>query len=185
MSSKAKNLAIVAGLVAFFGWWALDLILAEPPVAPAAESSEPGPWMGPDGSPLEDAATNPSAPSPPAVADPATSSVLGSASSPSLGSTAMSPRFQRRSYAVSLHELQGLSPDAAPGTKLELWVAWDPPITKGPRLQKLLTDVVLEKVVPGAVPEAPVTAILSIRHSDTADLMWADRYGSLSAVVVP
>ncbi len=84
-----------------------------------------------------------------------------------------------------MHELQGLSPNTVPGTKLELWVSWEPPLTKGPRLQKLLTDVVLEKVVPGVTPEAPITAILSIRHADTGDMMWADRYGSLSAVVIP
>lgn len=156
------------------------VILSEPAVAPASEPSEPGPWMGPDGVPLEEAPITPTG-SP----APTTASTIGSAASSTTLGTSFSPRLKRRSYAVALHELQGLSPDTVPGAKLELWVSWEPPITKGPRLQKLLTDVLLEKVVPGVTPEAPATAILSIRHADTGDMMWADRYGSLSAVVIP
>jgi hypothetical protein len=41
----------------------------------------------------------------------------------------------RRAYAVAVPELKGLPPEAIPGTRLELWVAWDPPVTKQPRVQ--------------------------------------------------
>lgn len=97
--------------------------------------------------------------------------------------TASVPDDGRRSYAIGLHDLAGLPPDAAPGARLELWVTWEPPVTREPRLQKLISDVLLERTIPGTVPEAPVTVLLSVPQDRVSDLIYADGYGKLSVVV--
>ena len=86
------------------------------------------------------------------------------------------------SYAVPLSELPGLSPEASPGTRLELWVAWEPPLTRKPQVRRLLGNVVLDGIVPPVTPQGPMTALLLVREDQTADLVYGDRYGSLSAV---
>jgi hypothetical protein len=91
----------------------------------------------------------------------------------------------RRSYAISLPELDGLPRDAAPGTRLELWVTWEPPITKAPRIQRLLRDVRLERILAAPVPEAPPTAILSVRVRGLPELLYGDKFGALSVAVPP
>jgi hypothetical protein len=88
-----------------------------------------------------------------------------------------------KSYAVDLSDLQGLSPDTAPGTHMDLWVAWEPPITRGPKIQRLLHGVTLEKMIPPVVPDGPVTALLSVRASQIPRLLYGDRYGALSATI--
>jgi hypothetical protein len=82
-------------------------------------------------------------------------------------------------------DLQGLPPNAAAGTVLELWVAWEPPIVDAPRYQKLLPEVILEKVIPGLTPEAPATALLQVKTKELADLLYADRFGELSVAALP
>ena len=94
-------------------------------------------------------------------------------------------RSNLRSYALALPELRGLSPDTRPGARLELWVSWGPPITARPRLERLTRGVVLERIVPPLTPGAPDTALLLVPEREIADLLWADRYGSLSATRVP
>jgi hypothetical protein len=91
----------------------------------------------------------------------------------------------RRGYALAVPELKGLPGGAAPGTRLELWVAWDPPVTKEPRVQRLLKDVILDEIIPPVVPEAPATAILSVPAKSVPDLLYGDRYGALSATMLP
>ena len=91
----------------------------------------------------------------------------------------------RRGYALAVPELKGLPGGAAPGTRLELWVAWDPPVTKEPRVQRLLKDVILDEIIPPIVPEAPATAILSVPAKSVPDLLYGDRYGALSATMLP
>jgi hypothetical protein len=103
------------------------------------------------------------------------------AQSPGVAATTLNVR--RSSYALIESDVTGLPPDAAPGTHLELWVSWGPPVTNKPKLQLLLRDVLLEKIIPGFTPEAPSTILLSIRSKDIADMLWADRFGSLSVVV--
>jgi hypothetical protein len=90
----------------------------------------------------------------------------------------------RRGYALAVPELNGLSEDAAPGTRLELWVAWDPPVTKESRVQRLLADVILEEIIAPVLPEAPATAVLSVPEKRVPDLLWGDRYGSLSVTML-
>jgi hypothetical protein len=102
---------------------------------------------------------------------------------PGTGGTTLPPEAARSSYALLQNDLSGLPPDASPGTRLELWVAWDPPVTKNAKLQLLLRDVMLERIIPGVTSEAPSTVLLSIRSKDIADMLWADRYGALSVVV--
>ena len=93
------------------------------------------------------------------------------------------PVVGRKTYAIPVPELAGLSSSAVPGTRLELWVAWDPPLTKSPKIQRLLRDVMLEKIVPPIVPEAPATAILSVPDRAVPDLLYGDKYGSLSVTM--
>jgi len=117
------------------------------------------------------------APSPTAPGDP-------SASSPEQSDDAtIEPG--RRAYAIAVPELKGLPGSASAGTRLELWVAWDPPVTKEPRVQRLLREVVLAEIIPPVVPEAPATAILSIPTSGVPDLLYGDRYGALSTTILP
>lgn len=56
-------------------------------------------------------------------------------------------------------------------------------MTRGPRLQKLIGDVVLERIIPGTVPEAPVTVLLSVPEGRVGDLIYADRFGRLSVIL--
>ncbi len=88
-----------------------------------------------------------------------------------------------RSYAVALEELEGLPPDAAPGTELDLWVMWEPPITGTPKVQLLVEDVVLEKIVPAITPNGPDAAVLLLPHKKTRDLLYGDQYGALSVTL--
>lgn len=90
-----------------------------------------------------------------------------------------------RSYAISAPKVAGLSVDTPPGTKMELWVAWEPPVTKEPRVQRLVDEVVLEKIVPPSVPEAPPTAVLLIASKSVDEVIYGDIWGRLSAVVLP
>lgn len=114
--------------------------------------------------------------------DPATPLPAASPSVP-VDAAAAAADAGRRSYAIGLQDLPGLPPDAVPGTRLELWVTWEPPVTREPRLQKLIADVVLERTIPGSVPEAPVTVLLSIPADRSGDLIYADGYGRLSVVL--
>ena len=87
-------------------------------------------------------------------------------------------------YALSLLDLAGLSPDAAAGTELEIWVAWEPPVTKQPKIQRLVDGVRLDRIVPPVTPDGSPVAILRMDRRSIGKLIWGDRYGSLSAVVV-
>lgn len=88
-----------------------------------------------------------------------------------------------RTYALPVSELAGLPPDAEPGTELELWVAWDPPVTKEPRVQRLLRRVLLQAVLAPPSRELPAVALIAIRARDTAELIYGDRYGTLSVTL--
>jgi hypothetical protein len=90
-----------------------------------------------------------------------------------------------RSYALELPELRGLAPGAPAGARLELWVTWSTPMRKRPRLERVTGHAVLERVVPPLIPGAPDTALLLVPESEIPDLLLADRYGSLSATLVP
>lgn len=84
-------------------------------------------------------------------------------------------------YAISVSELSGLSVDVVPGTALDLWVTWDPPVTERPQVQRLLRGVMLQRLIPPVTPDGPSVALLSVRERSVARLIYGDRYGSLTA----
>jgi hypothetical protein len=90
-----------------------------------------------------------------------------------------------RSYALEITALDGLPPNASPGTALEIWVTWEPPVTRSIRVQKLIPRVYVQKIIPNIVPEGPATAMLRIPKDDVADVLYGDRFGRLSAIVLP
>lgn len=158
MTSKHKRLAYTAGGFAFVlvvGW---NLISSSPGVVSYAPPTS---------------ATLASSPSPSLTPTPV--AVLRSGATSAAGEV---------DYAIAAAELSGLSPDTPPGTLLDLWVAWDPPITDEPQVQRLLRGVRLSRLVPPATPEGPEVALLSIRPSQVSDLIWGDRYGSLSVTTI-
>ncbi len=116
----------------------------------------------------------------------ASPSVLSAAPSPSTSSGAPSAPISgadTRVYAVALPELAGLPADAAPGTRLELWVTWEPPVTKQPRVQRLATGVTLDRMVPPVTPDGSPAALLRIPRREIPSVLYGDRYGAVSAVV--
>jgi hypothetical protein len=155
---------MVGGAVLLVGFAGVNTLVPPPPPPAAASSSAP-----PDLATSHPAAA-PGAASPRGVEHGA-------------APEAAPPDATRRSYAVGLHDLAGFPPDAAPGARLELWVTWEPPLTEEPRLQKLIGDVVLERTIPGSVPEAPVTVLLSVPAERVGDLIYADGFGRLSVAL--
>lgn len=103
-----------------------------------------------------------------------------SAPSPAISDDRSAPT---RVYAVALPDLPGLPEDAKPGTSLELWVAWEPPVTKHPRIQRLATGVTLDRIVPPVVADGAPAALLRIPIKEMASVLYGDRYGALSAVI--
>jgi hypothetical protein len=186
MNARTRNLAIAGGAVVAIGFVGVNTLVA-PPTPPAAPESAAAP-----GSSVIDAGTGGASATPPGApvdggigTTPAiTPGAAVSLPSPEAPEDAAAPAaVDRRSYAIGLQDLSGLPPDAAPGAPLELWVTWEPPVTREPRLEKLIGDVVLERTIPGAVPEAPVTVLLSVPADRVGDLIYADGYGRLSVVV--
>ncbi|HYN36780.1 MAG TPA: hypothetical protein VEV82_07345 [Actinomycetota bacterium] len=90
-----------------------------------------------------------------------------------------------RSYSLPLVELPGLPPDVTSGTRVEVWVAWEPPITEKPRVQRLFGGAQVVRLIPPTVAEAPTTVELLVPAKEFPELLFADRHGSLSAAVVP
>lgn len=91
---------------------------------------------------------------------------------------------ESRSYAIALTELNGLPPDVAPGTPVELWATWDS--EEGmPGFQKILNRAVVERVAPAIVEGSSPVVLLQVAKRELRDLLWADRYGSLGAVLLP
>jgi hypothetical protein len=108
--------------------------------------------------------------------------VTTSVSGPVEGTGAVGPGA--RDYAIALPELRGLPPDAAPGTQLELWVTWDRPVTRSPKVQKLLPAATLVRIIPPITPEGVAAAVLRVPTASMSDLLYADGYGALSAIVL-
>lgn len=118
--------------------------------------------------------------------EPAQSSTPASPASPSppgSTSTASKPPKTSSSYAIPLTELQGLPAQTEPGTHLDIWVAWNRPVTKGPRIQHLVSDVTVERILPPVSDGEPATVILSVADDSIPRLLYGDRWGALSATV--
>ena len=172
MNPRTKNLVMAGAAVVVVGFVAVNTLFAPPPQvagtgavdagSPQVEASAPGAAIEATGG-----AASPSAPG-----------VAGESTPPG---AVVDPG--RRSYALGATDLSGLPPDAAPGARLELWVTWEPPVTEEARLQKLIGDVVLERTIPGAVPEAPVNVLVSVPTGRVSDLIYADTFGKLSVTL--
>jgi hypothetical protein len=114
--------------------------------------------------------------------------VLGPTMTPSPLQTASAPDLgvstgARRDYAVGLHDLRGLPLDTAPGTSLELWVAWDDAYAEGPQIQKLVKSVTLVRFIEAVTPEGPVVVVLSVPEKSMRAVMYGDVYGSFSVAL--
>jgi hypothetical protein len=127
-----------------------------------------------------------------APADPSSGSAQNSRNSPndqavsaSERNASLAPTPALRGYALPVAELAGLPGDAPPGTELELWVTWDPPVTERPRLQRLIPRVVLQKITPAVTSDGPDAAILLVPEKKLPDLVYADRYGAISVALIP
>ena len=138
----------------------------------------------PAGAPPRGSAITPSSPPSSSPASMTSIEATGPTTAGSTPAPAASPpvTVPRRTYALGLHEIAGLSPDAEAGTRLELWVTWEPPVTERVQVQPLLRDVMVERVIPPSVPEGPTTVLLSVPVRGISDLLYGDRFGELSAV---
>jgi hypothetical protein len=173
VSARTRNLLLAGGLVIAAGFVAVNLLSLEP----AAPSRS---FTTPDG--------GPASPEPRSDADLSTGDGQATPSSPSeqvAPGTSLQGTGETRGYALPVAELSGLPANAPPGTELELWVTWDPPVTERPRLQRLIRRVVLEKVAPAVTPDGPDAAILLVPVEKLPDLVYADRYGAISVGLLP
>ena len=126
---------------------------------------------------------DPATPSPRVAVDPATPGSSTLAPPETTPTMEPSPDTNLASYALPLSELRGVPPDIPSGSTLELWVTWEPPITKEAQVQLLLREVTLQKIIPTTDPEGPPTALLGVRDAQIGDLIYGDRYGSFHAVI--
>jgi hypothetical protein len=175
VSARTRNLLLAGGLVIAAGFVAVNLLSLEP-AAPTRSFTTPAP------------SGRMSPPEPRSNSDLSTGDGQATPSSPSEQvppATSLQGAGETRGYALPVAELSGLPGDAPPGTELELWVTWDPPLTKRPRLQRLIRRVVLEKMAPAVTPGGPNAAILLVPVEKLPDLVYADRYGDLSVGLLP
>lgn len=93
------------------------------------------------------------------------------------------PTGTTREYAVDVSDLLGLPPDVQPGQVMEIWVAWDPAVTKGPQIQRLLKVVTLQRFVEPVTMDGPRVAVLSVPRERIGDLMYGDMFGSLTVTL--
>ena len=92
-------------------------------------------------------------------------------------------RGTTREYAVEVADLLGLPPDVHPGEVMEIWVAWNPTVAKGPQIQRLLKAVTLERFVEPVTMDGPRVAVLSVPRERIGDLMYGDMFGSLTVTL--
>lgn len=89
-----------------------------------------------------------------------------------------------RTYALAASDLAGLPAEVPSGTRIDLWVAWAPPVTKRPRVQRLLANLTIDKLVPGLGPSSS-SVILAVPEGKVERLLYGDMYGALSATMIP
>lgn len=91
----------------------------------------------------------------------------------------------RVTYAIDVNEVAGLAPNVPPGTIVDIWVTWDRTVTKTPALQRLVRGAFVEEIAPPVTPNGQFVAILSVDKRKVENLLWGDRYGALSATIMP
>ncbi len=163
LSPRNRRLAIASVAAAVGGVSLVSIVFPKPRAAAVASYESPSPTIGltPNASP----------------------SSSGSDSGYYNDTVAQDPH--RRTYALPLVELTGLSATSEPGSVFELWVAWDPSITEGPHVERLLERVRLESIISPPVPEGPYMVLISVKRNQVGDLIWGDTFGQLSAVMLP
>lgn len=166
LSKRAVNLIGTAAGAAGVVLLGLNLLL------PANSSKSDAAWA--DVPPTSAASFAPSAPAP----IPATASLP--VSTPP---AAVTPSL--RTYAIAMSELSGLPPDVAPGTTVEIWATWDS--GQGmPGFQKVVDSALVERIAPPFLEGAsPVVLLQMGSKREFRDLVWAHRYGTLAAVLLP
>jgi hypothetical protein len=87
------------------------------------------------------------------------------------------------SYAFLLPELKGLPATTAPGTVIEIWATWEPPVTKKLKVQQLIPRATVTKMIPSIEP-GPPTVMLEMERRYIPDMMYGDRFAALSTVIV-
>lgn len=87
------------------------------------------------------------------------------------------------SYAFHLPELDALPATVPPGTEIEIWATWEPPVTKKLKVQRLIPRATVEKVIP-SIDSGPPTVLLELERRYIPDIMYGDRFGSLSVVLL-
>lgn len=121
---------------------------------------------------------------PTAPAQPLASAIPSEIPAPTSAAEALATNARTREYAIALDELQGFPADALPGTHLELWVTWDRPSQRAPKLQRLISEAVLVRVIPPITAGGPTAVVVRVPIKRMPDLLWADGYGALSVGVV-
>lgn len=107
----------------------------------------------------------------------------GSPTSTPLSDVDHSTQADRVAYSIDLSDIAGLSPTTVPGSAVELWVTWDRPLTRSPKLQRVVRNAVLERVNPPVTPDGPTVATFLVSRNEIDGLLWADSYGALSATI--
>ena len=87
------------------------------------------------------------------------------------------------SYAFLLPELEGLPPNTPPSTEIEIWATWEPPVTKKLKVHQLIPRATVTEIIPSIEP-GPPTVMLEVERRAIPDLMYADRFGAISIVLV-
>jgi hypothetical protein len=86
------------------------------------------------------------------------------------------------SYAFLFPELEGLPPTTSPGTEIEIWATWEPPVTKRLKIQRLIPKATVTKILPSIEP-GPPTVVLELERRFIPDILFGDRFGKLSVVL--
>lgn len=85
-----------------------------------------------------------------------------------------------RPYAVALAGHTGLPLDAAPGTQIDVWVVWRPPMTRRTRIEPVPVAAVLERMTAPVTAAGAPTAVLSLPRRDVPTMIHADLYGDVA-----
>jgi hypothetical protein len=86
------------------------------------------------------------------------------------------------SYAFLLPELEGLPPNTRPGTEIEIWATWEPPVTKKLKVHQLVPKATVAEIIPSIEP-GPPTVMLELERRWIPDIMYGDKFGALSIVL--
>jgi hypothetical protein len=81
-----------------------------------------------------------------------------------------------------LPELEGLPPSTSSGTEIEIWATWEPPVAKRLKVQRLIPQATVSKILPSIEP-GPPTVVLELERRFIPDILFGDRFGSLSVVL--